>query len=101
MMSRSSRHTNQPALLGNWAEALLELGSRVRRQLRQRAETDHACEELNMPGGSRLALEFVCSTDQLKLRALVEDWSLGRIAQELGSAVHASPIQNQRTTKIS
>ena len=90
---RSSRHANQSGSLGNSAEALLELGRRVRRQLRHGAEIEDAGEEFKLPRECRMALEFVCSSDVLKLRALVEDWPLDRIAQELGSAVPASPTR--------
>ena len=83
-MSRSSRQTNGPTSLASEAETLLELGKRVRRQTRHGAEIEQTCEELRLlPDHCQLALEFVGSTDVLKLRALVEDWPLDRIAQEL------------------
>ena len=87
-MSRSPRQVNQPTLLGNRAESLLELARRVRRRIRQRAGVEAGSKPFEISSDyCQLALQFVSSSDVLKLRALVEDWSIDRIASELGSSV--------------
>ena len=83
-MSRTVRQADQPMTLGNWAESLLELGRRIRRQVRQGTGIADLSQEFQVARDyCQLAVEFVSSSDLLKLRALVEDWPLERITQQL------------------
>ena len=80
-MNRTTRANERPA---NWAEFLLECGRIYRVRMRRGAGTGEASRQLlQHPRFCRLALEFAGSSDVLKLRAMVEDWPLARICQEL------------------
>ena len=97
-MSRSVRHADQPMTLGNCAESLLELGRRIGRPVRQGAGIDVVSQEFQVHRDyCQLALEFVSSSDPLKLRALVEDWPLERIAEQLRGPVRPSESLHHRS----
>ena len=97
-MSRSVRQTDQPMSLGNWAESVLQLGRRIRRQVRRGAEIEEVSNEFQVHRDyCQFALEFVGSSDLLKLRALVEDWPLERIAQQLRGPVGPSQSLHHRS----
>ena len=97
-MSRSLRQADQPMTFGNWAESLLELGRRIRRPVRQGTGIEDVSQEFHVDRDyCQLALEFVSSSDLLKLRALVEDWPLERIAEQLGGPVRPSKSLHHRS----
>ena len=92
-MSRSVRQADQPMTFANWAESLLKLGRRIRRQVRQGTGIADLSQEFQVDRDyCQLAVEFASSSDLLKLRALVEDWPLERIAQQLRGPVHPAEI---------
>ena len=75
----------------NPGEWLLRLGRLIRFLVRHGAELRQIAQELG--AGEKLcvlARTFVAAPDCLKLRALVEDWSLTRIHFELGELAAAS-----------
>ena len=75
----------------NPGEWLLRLGRLTRFLVRHGAELRQIAEELG--AGEKhcvLASTFVAAPDCLKLRALVEDWSLTRVQSELGELAAAS-----------
>ena len=75
---------NQPTLPPNAAELLLECGRFVHHQVHRGIEIKQVSEQLQAtPDHCVLALAFAISSDVLKLRAMVEDWSYERIACEL------------------
>ena len=82
-----SREVDQRDALRNWAEFLLDLGRRVRKQIHRRATIGEASRQLGAAlDCCRLAVAFVYSSDLTKLQAMVEDWSLERISRELAAA---------------
>ena len=87
-MLRSHRQ-NVFSLPANWAELALETGRHVRSQIRRgRRIEDVACDMELMPDDCALSLQFLTSSDRLKLRAMVEDWSPERFVAELGDTSH-------------
>lgn len=83
-MSRS-RQIVQCNVPQNWAELFVGLGTAVLRRIRRGAGIEEVSRELHTASDlCQLALAFSVSSDVLKLRALVEDWPLDRIAAELG-----------------
>jgi hypothetical protein len=82
-MARTRETTHrQPA---NWAEWLLDLGKTVNRQLRSGAGIEEVAERSqNSIDTCKLSLVFYQTSDVVKVRALVEDWSRERLVHELG-----------------
>lgn len=67
------------------AEFLLECGRALYAKVRRGVGIDDAAKQSQSPlDYCALALAFVRSSDLLKLRAMVEDWTCERIARELG-----------------
>ena len=82
------REANQPKFPANWAELLFDLGRAVARQVRRGAEIADIAKPLRATADHcALALAFVRSSDVVKLRAMVEDWSLPQITQELAGGL--------------
>jgi hypothetical protein len=70
----------------NWGEVLADLGNLVRGQMRRGAGIEEAARRAQLRMEQcRLALVYGSAAPQLKLRAMVEDWSHHRIAEELDS----------------
>ena len=88
--TRESTHT-QPA---NWAEWLLDLGKKVDTQIRRGAGIEEVSRKLqNTLDSCKLSLVFYRSSDVVKLRAIVEDWSRDRLVLELGGMYRVIPEQ--------
>jgi hypothetical protein len=84
-MNRSRRQLVSLELPGNWAELLFAVGGRVRKQIKRGAGLEEVSKRFeSTPDYCELALTFFRASDLLKLRAMVEDWPLERIACELG-----------------
>ena len=80
--SREAEPTTSPV---NWAERLLELGKCVSKQIRRGAGIEEASRRLlSDPDQCKLALVFFKSSDVVKFRAMVEDWTWARLVSELG-----------------
>ena len=76
--------TARESVPANWGELLDDLGRGVKKQISQGAGTDEIPGQSQAaPEYHRLALAFVNAPDVLKLRAMVENWPLNRIVQEL------------------
>ena len=76
---------HQPDLPGNWGELVIDFGRCLQKRMRSGAGLREASERLQSTSAyCHLALAFASANDLIKLRALVEDWSLERIAEELG-----------------
>jgi hypothetical protein len=72
----------QPA---NWAEWLLDLGKRVNRQIRDGAGIEEVSRRFqNTLDTCKLSLVFYRTSDLVKVRAMIEDWSRERLVLELG-----------------
>ena len=68
----------------NWGEVLADLADLVRGQMRRGAGIEEAARRAQLKMEQcRLALAFDDAAPQLKLRAMVEDWSRARIEEEL------------------
>ena len=65
----------------------MDVGRAVRKQLRRGDEIKEVARQLDCPCGfCKLALAFVNASDLLKFRAIVEDWPLKQVIEELGFA---------------
>ena len=79
---RANSQKGQPKSL---AEIICNEGRSIRRHMRCGAGIEEAAKALHLsPAACAIALRFCSSSDLLKLRAMVEDWSLPRIVVELG-----------------
>ena len=64
----------------NCAESLLGVGQAAGRCVRRGVPVDDVARRLHCPSDyCRLALAFTASSDLLKLRSMVENWSVTRI----------------------
>lgn len=71
----------------NPAEVLVDLGDALRSLMRRGAPLEDAAMLLGLPAECcQLALEFRDAPDQVKLRAMVEDWPTEQIARALSEA---------------
>jgi hypothetical protein len=86
--TRENPHT-QPA---NWAEWLLDLGKQVNKQIRNGAGIEEASRRLqNSLDTCKLGLVFYRTSDVVKVRAMIEDWSRERLVLELGGIYRVIP----------
>ena len=68
----------------NWAESLLGVGQAVGRCVRRGVPVQDVARRLQCTTDyCRLALAFTASSDLLKLRSMVENWSVQRITGAL------------------
>jgi hypothetical protein len=72
---------------GSWGELVIDFGRRIQKKIRGGA----GLEEVSRRSRStapycQLAVDFANASDLIKFRAIVEDWSLDRIADELGQS---------------
>jgi hypothetical protein len=71
----------------NWAEWLLSVGKFARKQIRRGAGIEEVATRLEIEADTcKLAVVFYESSDTLKLRAIVEDWTWARLVSELAGA---------------
>lgn len=97
-MTRSRE--NQQTEPANWAEWLLDLGKQVNRQIRRGAGIEEVTRRLQTTIDTcKLGLVFYRTTDCVKLRAMVEDWSRERLVMELGGIYRKAPQKLQAGTK--
>jgi hypothetical protein len=90
--SREKRDT-QPV---NWAEWLLDLGKQVNRQIRRGAGIEEVSRRFQTTvDACKLSVVFFRSSDLLKVRAIVEDWSRDRLITELGGIYRTPPVKQQ------
>jgi hypothetical protein len=76
----------------NWAEWLLELGRDVNRQIRRGAGIEEVSQKFQTTVDTcKLSLVYYRSSDVLKVRAMVEDWSPERLVIELGGIWRTAP----------
>jgi hypothetical protein len=82
-----NRHRNKQKrdLPGNWGEIMIDFG----RQIQKKISGGAGLEEVSRRSRStvaylQFAVAFVRASKLIQFRAIVEDWSLDRIAEELG-----------------
>jgi hypothetical protein len=88
---RNIRKSDAPA---NWAEWLLTVGKFVRKHIRRGAGIEEVATRLQVEEDTcKLAVVFFESSDSLKLRAIVEDWTWARLVSELAGTyrIHSRP----------
>ena len=97
-MTRSREdQKSEPA---NWAEWLLDLGKQVNRQIRRGAGIEEVTRRLQTTIDTcKLGLVFYRTSDLVKLRAMVEDWSRERLILELGGIYRTTPQKQQAGTR--
>ncbi len=94
---RECKQTSQPV---NWAEWLLELGKHVNKQIQRGAGIEEVSRRLqSSPDTCKLGLVFNRTSDVVKLRALVENWSTDRLIAELGGIYRTLPQKQQAGTR--
>lgn len=95
--SRENLQATQPA---NWTEWLLTLGRRVHKQIRRGAGIEEVSRRTQASLDTcKLGLVFYRSSDLVKLRAMVEDWSRERLVLELGGIYRTTPQEQQAGTR--
>ena len=89
-MGRTRENLNtQPS---SWAEWLMDLGKEVNKQIRGGAGIEEVARRLqNSLDTCKLSLVFYRSSDVVKVRAMIEDWSRERLVQELGGIYRTIP----------
>ena len=94
--SREDLRATQPV---NWAEWLLTLGKQVHRQIRRGAGIEEASRQMQSSLDTcKLGLVFYRTSDVVKFRAMVEDWSRDRLVLELGGVGRLTPRRQQAGT---
>jgi hypothetical protein len=70
---------------GNWGELVIDFGRRIQKKIRGGAGLEEVSRRTRSTTPyCNLAIAFANASDLIKLRAMVEDWSLDRIADEIG-----------------
>jgi hypothetical protein len=64
---------------------VIDFGRRLQKKIRGGAGLEEASQRFHSTSAyCHLAITFAGTSDLIKLRAMVEDWSLDRIVEELG-----------------
>jgi hypothetical protein len=83
---------NPPTQPASWAEWLLDLGKQVDKQIRSGAGIEEVSRLLqNTLDTCKLGLVFYRTSDVVKVRAMIEDWSRERLILELGGIYRTIP----------
>jgi hypothetical protein len=80
------RNPSRESEAQNPAEALIRIGRLVQFLVRHGADDDEVFSKLGVDNQlSAFAMSFVQAPDWLKLRALVEDWSVAKISRRINT----------------
>jgi hypothetical protein len=72
-------------LPSTWGELVIDFGRRVQKKVRGGAGLEEASQRLRSTTAyCHLAMKFANASDVVKFRSVFEEWSLERIAEELG-----------------